>query len=165
MKPHDLKAHKNAFKQLAAIPKFSPQKRNKLPKPFKGLGGPRIESTGLIDVSNTHVAIMYWRDGPILTDRAFYGHLMCRLSNGDLSPLLEFHWHPSHKGLHCKTPCNTAVDYTNRQLPGAPELSIKTNGLLDPKDAFDRLKLVIAFCKSCGITLPDTDEKTMSLWS
>lgn len=164
MIPHELKKHKMAPKSLNGIPVFKPQKRNKLPKPFKGLGGPRIESTGMIDVSTDHTVLMYWRDGPILTDRSFYAHLFCRLANGDLSPIFEFHWHPSHKGRHCKVPCNTTNDYTNRTLPGAPELALKTNGNLDPKSHVDRLKLVIEFCESCGIDLPDDDVNTKPLW-
>jgi hypothetical protein len=40
MTPRDLKAHKTAPKHLKEIPVFKPQKRNKLPKPFKTLGGP-----------------------------------------------------------------------------------------------------------------------------
>jgi hypothetical protein len=164
MTPSDLKAHKLAIKQLPAIPNFSPQKRNKLPKPFRKLGGPRIESTGLLNVSSTHVAIMYWRDGAILSDRSFYGHLFCRLANGDLSPIFEFHWHPSHKGFHCKVPCKTDTNYTNRTLPNAPELRINTDYKLDPKNPNDRLKLVMIFCDSCGILLPADESNAMSLW-
>src|SRR4051812_2409389 len=107
MTPRDLKAHKDARKRLTAVPIFKPQKRNKLPRPFKSIGGPRIQSTGMIDVSDDHVVLMYWRDGQILTDRSFYGHLYCRLQNGNISPVFEFHWHPSHKGIHCKVPCKT----------------------------------------------------------
>lgn len=164
MKPRDLLAHKVATKQLSAIPNFKPQKRNKLPKPLHKLGGPRIESTGMLDLSIDHVAIMYWRDGPNLTDRAFYGHLFCRLANGDLSPLFEFHWHPSHKGFHGKLPCNTTSNYNNRTLPGAPELAIKTNYRLDPRNQQDLLKLVMVFCKACGISLPDSDSNSERLW-
>lgn len=59
MTPRELKAHKKAPKHLKEIPVFKPQKRNKLPKPFKSFGGSRIESTGMIDVSSDHVAFMY----------------------------------------------------------------------------------------------------------
>lgn len=164
MTPRDLKAHKTALKQLKEIPAFKPQKRNKLPKPFKGLGGPRIESTGFMDVSADHVAFMYWRDGPIFTDRSFFGFLFCRLANSSLSPIFEFHWHPSHKGFHCKTPCRTSNNYTDRVLQQAPELSLKTKPDLDPKNPSDRLKLVIEFCQGCGISLPDNDINSQALW-
>ena len=164
MKPSELKAHKLASKQLKEIPVFKPQKRNKLPRPFKTLGGVRIESTGMLDVSDTHVAFMYCRNGQIFTDRAFYAFLFCRLANGSISPVFEFHWHPSHKGFHCKTPCKTEEVYTDRTLRNAPELSIKTQHGLDPKNSDDRLKLVIKFCNSCGISLPDENLDTQRLW-
>lgn len=164
MTPKELKAHKDAPKQLKEMPVFGPQRRNKLPKPFKGIGGPRVQSTGFLEVSADHSVLMFWRDGQILTDRSFYGHLFCRLSDGSLSPLFEFHWHPSHKGLHCKMPCKTTLNYTNRMLPGAPELSLKLKKDLDPKIVKDRQALVMYFCTACGISLPDNDPNTNTLW-
>lgn len=165
MTPKEIKAHKTAKKKLEAIPEFKNQKRGKLSRPFKGLGGPRIESTGMIDVSSDHLVFMYWRDGPIFTDRSFYGYLFVKLANRKISPIFEFHWHPSHKGFHCKTPCKTMNDYTDRTLPGAPELGLKTEPKLDPRNKEDRLKLVMVFCELCGIDLPDTDPNTGKLWS
>lgn len=164
MKPIELKEHKVAQKHLPSIPIFKSHKRKKLPEPFKRLGGKRIFSTELIDVSSDHVILMYWRDGEILTDRSFYAHLFCRLENGSLSPLFEFHWHPSHKGFHCKTPCNTTYDYTNRMLPGAKELSLKTDSRPDPKRAEDLSLLIMKFCHLCGISLPNSDEESRTLW-
>ncbi|MFL9610204.1 hypothetical protein ACKF11_08985 [Methylobacillus sp. Pita2] len=164
MLPKDLKAHKACSKRLPVNPEFKPQKRNKLPRPFHKLGGPRVHTTGMIDVSEHHKVIMIWRDGELFTDRAFFAHLFCKLENGSLSPIFEFHWHPSHKGFHCKMPCRTEHDYTNRNLPGAPELNLNTDPGLDPADAEDRTKLVILFCKACGILLPDTDPNSETLW-
>ncbi len=164
MTPRELLAHKAAPKRLKEIPTFRSQKRNKLPRPFKGLGGPRIFSTGMLEVSDDHMILMFWRTGETLTDTAFFGHLMCRLSTGSLSPIFEFHWHPNHKGFHCKTPCNTEGNYTDRQLPGAPELNIKTPSILDPRNDTDRLQLVLIFCKACGISLPDSDSDSQRLW-
>jgi hypothetical protein len=165
MTPRELKAHKTASKHLKEIPVFKPQKRGKLPKPFKGLGGTRIECTGIIPVSDDHVVIMYWRDGPIFTDRSFFAYLFCKTANDNLGPIFEFHWHPSHKGFHCKTPCKTSSDFTNRTLPGAPELALKTKCNLDPKNHQDRLQLIVAFCTWCGISLPDKDAESKPLWS
>jgi hypothetical protein len=165
MTPKELKQHKDAPKQLNAIPVFKPQKKNKLPRPLKNIGGARIASSGMIDVSDDHVAFMFWKDGEILTDRSFFGYLFCRLRNGALSPVFEFHWHPSHKGMHCKMPCKTQNDYTNRFLPGAPELSLKTNVKLDPKIEADRIKLVNIFCAACGITLSGSDSQSLPIWS
>lgn len=151
------------MKQLKETPIFKPQRRNKLPKPFKTLGGSRINATSMMDVSTDHVVFMYWRGGSIFTDRSFFAFLFCRLSNGDLSPLFEFHWHPSHKGFHCKTPCKTVENYTNRILRRAPELSLSTKGQLDPKNEVDRVQLVLEFCRFCGIKLPDNDAQTKRL--
>lgn len=168
MTPRELLAHKNAAKQLPEVPKFKPQRRNKLPRPFHKLGGPRIQSTGMLEVSADHVAMMFWQDGQILTDRSFYAYLFCKLANGSLSPILEFHWHPSHKGFHCKTPCMTESNYTDRMLPGAPELALKTQPGTDPANPLDLTKLVFIFCEICGISLPKTESedipKTMPLW-
>lgn len=168
MTPREIYAHKLAAKQLAATPVFKPQKRGKLPRPFKQLGGERIHCTGLLEVSDSHLAIMYWRDGDILTDRAFMGHLFCKLANGSISPIFEFHWHPSHKGFHCKTPCKTEYNYTDRMLPGAPEINLKTHPDTDPKKPLELMKLVYIFCKTCGISLPKSESddvpKTMPLW-
>ena len=161
MTPRDLANHKAAAKRLKETPAFKPLKRGKLPKPFHRLGGARLFATDLIEVSSTHVAVFIWRDGEILTDRAFFGYLFCRLPADALYPLFEFHWHPSHKGLHAKLPCRTESDYTNRQLPGAPELALTTYGKLDPRVEVDRLRLISAFCDACGITLGDAD----SLWT
>ncbi len=167
MTPRELLAHKDALKSLPAVPVFRPQKRNKLPRPFHKLGGPRIFCTGMLTVSCDHVAMMYWRDGETFTDRSFYGYLMCKLASGSLSPVFEFHWHPSHKGFHCKTPCNTASNYTDRMLPGAPELDLKTMADVDPAKAQDLSTLVCIFCERCGISLPSQDssqaQKTLGL--
>lgn len=166
MSPFELREHKKFTKKLPEIPIFKSltRRHNKLPKPFKTLGGPRIYATGLIKVSEVHVVFLYWRSGELLSDRAFYGYLLCKNNTGDLVPLFEFHWHPSHKGLHCKVPCKTALDYTGRLLPQAPELNIKTPSNLDPQIEDDRLKLVAIFCEACGVGLPDQDPLSRQLW-
>lgn len=111
-----------------------------------------MSATPLIEVSPEHCILLMYRDGPILTDTAFYAHFMVKTQRG-LYPLLHFHWHPSHKGFHCKVPCDAQIDYTNRMLPGASELGLKTRAQLDPRDADDRLQLIHTFCKICGINL------------
>ena len=166
MSPSELRAHKKLAKRLPEIPTFKLLKRsqNKLPKPFKCLGGPRIRATSLLEVSGKHVVFFYWRSGELLSDRAFYGYLLSKSNQGELFPLFEFHWHPSHKGLHCKIPCKTVLDYTGRLLPQAPELNIKTPSELDPQIEADRLKLVTIFCNACGVELPDQDPLSGQLW-
>jgi hypothetical protein len=148
---------------LGAPPSFKQLKKNKLPRPFARMGGSRIQSSGLVKVSDEHTVLFIWRDGEIRTDAAFYAYLLCSLREGDFSVLLEFHFHPSHKGCHCKTPCRTTADYTNRLLPGAPELNLSSPAGLDPRSEADRLKLIHCFCKACGIGLaPEHDAQGQS---
>lgn len=154
MSPKDLATHKAVPKRLASLPDFKIMKRGKLPKPLHKMGSPRLQATDLLAVSDTHKVFFAWRDGEIRTDSAFYAYLFCVLQNGDLSPLFILHLHPSHKDVHAKLPCKTENDYTNRELPGAPELKLSTDrDNLDPRLADDRLHLVECFCKACGITM------------
>lgn len=153
MDPRELRNQKEQPKRLTAPPVFKPLKKNKLPKPFKTMGSPRLAATDLIAVSPSHELIFMWRDGQILTDRAFYGWLFKKVDDGSRYPLIEMHWHPSHKGLHIKVPCRATIDYTNRQLPGAMELDIRTVSMYDPQRESDRLELIGKFCKAAGIQL------------
>ncbi|MCM2493284.1 hypothetical protein ACVCIH_17795 [Burkholderia glumae] len=167
MKARDLTAHKNAHKVLTESPAFFPMKRGKLPKPFAKMGGGRLFCTKLVTVSSDHQVLFCWRTGEVLTDTAFYGYLICPLANGALSILLEFHWHPSHKGIHCKVPCGTDLDYTSRLLVQAPELRLKGDASLDPREEADRSKLIALFCSACGISLGPADHtsRQMDLWN
>lgn len=152
MTPQDLADHKAAPKRLASAPTFHKAKVGpKLPKPFHTMRGPRLYATGELEVSDSHCVFFFWRDGELLTDRAFFAWLMCKLAGGQLYPLFELHYHPSHKGLHAKLPCNTTIDYTARQLPQAPELQLKTQRAYDPANPEDRLVLINQFCQACGI--------------
>ncbi len=154
MKPSELLAHKNTIKRLQTPPVFSrPQTGPKLPKPFHTMRGPRIHASGEISVSNSHRAFFFWRDGELLTDCAFLAWLMCSLDNGHLYPLLEFHYHPGHKGVHVKLPCLTQLNYTQRLLPQAPELNLRTAGFIDRRTEEGRLVLIYQFCKACGIQM------------
>jgi hypothetical protein len=157
MQPRALRDQKTSPKRLESDPAFKLMKRGKLPKPFAKMGGSRLYTTELVDVSETHQVIFIWRDGELLTDRAFFAWLLKRTHNGSLYPLAELHWHPSHKGIHMKTPCHAEVDYTNRQLPGAVELDVRTVSMYDPREESDRRYLIAAFCKKVGITLGPKD--------
>lgn len=161
MSPKDLAKHKTAAKRLLGAPAFKKLKRGKLPKPLHKMGGARILSTDLLPVSDTHQAVFMWRDGETLQDSAFMAWMFCILENQSLYPLFELHFHPSHKGVHCKLPCNTENDYTNRQLPGAPELELLTVKGLDPRIEAHRQQLILQFCEACGITLATEED----LWT
>ncbi|WP_250532610.1 hypothetical protein [Caballeronia sp. AZ10_KS36] len=153
LKPKDLAAHKDACKTLSGSPKFRPMVKQRWPKPFNKMARPRVQATDLIPVSDDHAVLFLWRDGDQLEDRSFYGHLVCTMPHGDIYPLFELHYHPSHKGLHCKLPCNTSSDYRNRLLPGAPELDLKLPRRFDPRAANDRAALIVLFCNAVGITI------------
>lgn len=153
MTPNELIGHKTASKRLKVLPVFSKAKSVKLPRPFDKMRSPRLYASGELPVSDTHRVFMFWRDGELRTDSAFFAWLMCELQDGRLSPLLEFHYHPSHKGAHIKTPCKTALDYTNRQLPQAPELNVKLAADIDPRTDAGRSVLIARFCEACGIAL------------
>lgn len=158
MTPKALAQHKAAPKQLIGTPEFKKLKRGKLPKPLHKMGGPRFMSTDLLSVSDTHRIVLMWRDGETLQDSSFFAWMFCVLQNQSLYPLFELHFHPSHKGVHCKLPCNTESDYTNRQLPGAPELELSTVEGLDPRIEVDRYQLTLQFCDACGITLASKED-------
>lgn len=158
MNKKDILDHKVFVKKLPDKPTFKAMKKGRLPKPFKSMGSNRLFTSDFIEVSDSHSIIFIWRNGEELTDRAFYAWMFCKLQNKDLYPLFEMHYHPSHKGVHCKVPCKTELDYTNRQLPSAPELDLKVNQNLDPRVEIDRDKLILKFCKSCGISVGNDDE-------
>ena len=117
------------------------------------MGSSRIQATDLLSVSDTHRVVLMWRDGETRQDSAFMAWMFCLLENQDLYPLFELHFHPSHKGVHCKLPCKTENDYTSRQLPGAPELDLFTLEGLDPRVDVDRQKLTLQFYSHGAILL------------
>jgi hypothetical protein len=147
------------------MPGFKKLVKNKLPKPFNKIGRLGSQATDLISVSDEHQAIFMWHDGPERTDRSFYAYLLCILQNGDLSPLFELHYHPSHKGLHCKMPCRTTIDFRNRLLSRAPELSLKTCREFDPALEHDRAELIKIFCETVGIVTSIRINHQGDLWS
>jgi hypothetical protein len=164
--PRELAAHKAAVKKLTETPTFHPMKRGKLPKPFNKMGGTRMHATKLIRVSTDHQLLFLWRDGETHADRSFYGYLLCDLGQDALGVVLEFHWHPSHKGIHCKVPCETELNYTNRLLVSAPELALSGSLMLDPRDESDRQQLVSRFCEVCGVTLAAKENPVQpDLWN
>lgn len=165
MLPRELRSHKNASKVLRAVPVFRKLKRGALPPPLHRMGGSRYESTGLLQLSDSHLVHFLARNGETLIDRQFFAHLFVKLADGSLSTLFEFHWHPSHKGFHCKTPCRNTVTFNNRLLRQSKELNLKTQAHLDPWSANDRLKLVNMVCHICGINLnTDSSRLQQTIW-
>lgn len=145
---------KHGPKQMGEV-QFRPCRRGSLPKPLDKIGGPRISATKVIQVSRDLCIVFLARTGETLDRRAFYGYLFQETHRG-LLPLAILHYHPSHKGLHMLLNCEMNRDYTQRQLPGAPELAIKTPAGLDPTNARDQVHLVNIFCDRVGIRMgPD----------
>ncbi len=158
MKRQTLAAHKAAPKILSIAPIFSTSKRGKLPKPLHQIGGPNVQVTPLIQVGEGYSAWFMWKGGDTLAQSAFYGYLFQHVGSGNLFPLCHFHWHPSHKPIHFKTPCDSDLNYTNRGLPGGKELNLTTPVTpLDPRKDGDRLKLMELFCATCGIAFGEQD--------
>jgi hypothetical protein len=154
-----LQALKRAPKCLRAVT-FRPLRKRQLPAPLDKLGGPRLQHSGLIAVSDVLAVVFVARDGASLERRAFYAHLLQRVPAG-LLPLVILHYHPSHKGMHLLVNCGVTVDYTNRLLPGAPELALGTPEHLDPGSEQGRLRIINDFCARCGIRLAPDDEQLL----
>lgn len=152
MKRRTLLIHKKVKKALLDTPVFSIIKRGKLPKPLDRVGGPQVQATGLIDVAEGYSAWFMWKGGETLVQTAFYGFLFHHVGQNNLYPLCHFHWHPSHKPIHFKSPCDSDLNYTNRGLPAARELNLASPEVpYDPRVEVDRLRLIELFCKACGI--------------
>lgn len=162
MTPKELLRHKHTDKKLLTMPEFrSIKQTSKLPKPFDRIKGRRMYTSGEINVGTNYRVFMFWRDGEELTDSLFMAWLTQTTLADSLYPLFEFHYHPSHKGVHAKLPCKTVLDYTDRQLPQAPELQLQTLLNVDPRTPEGRSKLVHQFCNSCGIRMNDDGD----LWN
>lgn len=140
------------------MPDFKRLTRGKLPKPFHKMGSPRLLATALIAVSDEHRVVFVWRDGETLQDAAFMAWLFCIQGDQVLYPLFELHFHPSHKGVHCKTPCRSDLNYSNRQLSGALELNLTTSEGLDPRSDTHRKQLMLQFCDACGISITQEED-------
>lgn len=166
MNRSDLLNHRREPKKLYGRPEFIPVKKAKLPGALGRIRSKRVEATKMTAVSAEHSIAFWWKNGDILSDTAFYALFVKNLPGNRFFPLFEFHWHPSHKGFHCKTPCGSPLDYTDRMLPGAVEVDLKTDPMCDPRKPSDRDKLVCLVCRACGIMVDDPDNELQGkLWS
>lgn len=167
MLPSELKNHKLSEKRLDCTEiAFSPLKKGSLPGQFKRMGRPGTFSSGFIQVSDTHKVLFVWRNGEIKTDSSFYGYFVHNPSPVERRILFELHWHPSHKGIHCVTPCNTALDLNNRMLVAQPDINLKGNLDWDPRSKDDRQKLIHLFCNACGISIKSPVSRNQNeLWN
>jgi hypothetical protein len=154
MNRRELRDHKRAPKLLPKF-EFRPLKRGSLPKPLKEMGGPRLMATRLLDVGNGMKAVFLARTGDVIERKAFFAYLFEDAEAG-LTPLAILHYHPSHKGVHMIVRCETGREFAGRQLPGAPELALRSPRVYDPDDPRDRDDLILAFCRRCNIAVGAT---------
>lgn len=160
VKRRDLAAIKQQTKRLRSV-EFKPLRKRQLPKPLNQLGGPRMSASGLLPVADDLCVAFLIRSGETLARRAFFGYLFQQTQSG-LLPLMILHYHPSHKGVHVLVNCETARDYTERQLPGAPELALRTPAeAVDPDTPQGRNQLITLFCARCGIAIAPDDEQLL----
>ena len=160
MKRQELLKLKRAPKVLREI-KFRSVQKGAYPRPFDKLSGSKLRVSGLIDVGDDRLKVMFlWKDGDILERRSFYGYLMTDI-DGVLVPLAIMHYHPSHKGLHMLTNCEVDRDFSGRLLPGARELAMSTPTGIDPSIDSDRNRLVNIFCERCGIRISPDDNQLL----
>lgn len=169
MDKYELRDHKKAPKSLAGKITWSPLKKGVLPNQYKTLGRrPRVSCSGIREVSSRHGVLFLWKDGDILTDSAFYGYFIEILPADKMRTILEFHWHPDHKGYHCVVPCNSDSDFTDRMLRNCHELNLKQSTILDPRDDKDRHVLINQFCEIVGIQLqsdhPSSQNRLWGSW-
>ncbi|WP_147431176.1 hypothetical protein [Thiocapsa rosea] len=155
----ELLRHKREPKVLRGV-KFKPLKKNTLPKPFDKMGGARMTHSGLIEVADDSKVLFLARAGETLERRAFFAYWL-RHTTAGLLPLVILHYHPSHKGVHAQANCRSDRDYTERQLPGAPELALRTPAGIDPADQNGRFHLIHIFCERCGIQIAPNDDQLL----
>ncbi len=75
--------------------------------------------------------------------------------------LAEWHYHSSHKGIHCKVPCGTDRDYTSRMLAQAPELSVYSQTMPDVRTLAGIDQLVSIVCERLSIRMPLSENEDL----
>ena len=166
MKKRKLAEIKNLNKNLYGTPKFFTGSHSKeYPKPLNKLRGYDF-TTDLIDVGNNCVLLFAYRRRGLAIKCKFYAYFGLKTTDNKLFPLMIMHYHPDHKGIHSKLPCETdeQIDYTSRELPGAPELNL-ANGM-EPDIRTDEgiNQLICLFCNATGINIHGTDKQQESLF-
>lgn len=152
MEPKSLRAVKLRRDKRLPSYEFKTVKRNSLPPPLSKVCGSRRQSTGMIPVADDLAVCFIWRNGEIVEATAMYGYLF-EISDGRYRPLIRMDWHPSHKGLHVLTSCETELDLTGRNLVGCKELALSKDHSFDVRMADDRARFVDVFCTTCNIRL------------
>lgn len=165
MNKTEIALHIKSTKSLIGVPSFKPLKKKTLKGGLSRMGGSRLSSSGYIEVSSEYLVVFIIKDGEVLTDTSFFAYLF-QLKGTDLYPIIEYHWHPSHKLQHIKIPCGVNIDYTNRLLPGAKELDCSRGiGMPDPRTNAGIMQLIESFCRVAGIAIVSNVGNTEDLWA
>lgn len=145
-------------KVLQEYPKFYAGTHSRTyPKPLNRFRGTCYVSE-LLSVAEHQVVLFVYKRAAIAEDCKFYAYWGFRLTTGEYEPLLEWHYHPSHKGIHCKVPCETTLVYTSRQLVNAPELSVCFGKQPDIRTEWGVQEMIGLFCKKLNIRLPEISQ-------
>ena len=156
MEPQELSRLKKSQKIIRSAPIFQKGKCSKhYPKPLNAFSNTFLVSE-LIPVANDQFVVFAYRRNNEIEDCKFYGYWGTMHSENLFSPIMELHYHPSHKGIHIRVPCRTNKDYTGRSLVQAPELNIVPNQAPDIRTDQGIRQLICIFCKTAGIELLDT---------
>lgn len=108
----------------------------------------------VLDVATNQVVCFAYKQSSSLVDSKFYAYWGLRNSKNELIPLMNFHYHPSHKGIHARFACKTTELFTSRYLVVAPELNLHKKHQPDIRTQEGINELICLFCKSAGIELP-----------
>lgn len=157
MNPRQLREFKELNKELKEFPKFFAGTHGKdYPKPMKQLRKYDMVSD-ILEVANNHIVVFAYRRKPLSIDCKFYAYWGLKNSDGKLIPIMIMHYHPDHKGIHVKLPCKTDpnIDFTSRELPGAPELNIYGKESPDIRTDEGVKQLVNLFCSASGTSIKE----------
>ena len=130
------------------------------PKPLNLFRGTCCVSK-LLPVAEHQVVLFAYKRAAIEEDCKFYAYWGFLLTTGEYEPLMEWHYHPSHKGIHCKVPCETTLSYTSRQLVNAPELSVCLGKRPDIRTDWGVQEMIGLFCGKLNIRLPETSQTAL----
>ena len=108
----------------------------------------------LLSVAPNQVVLFAYKRAALLEDCKFWAYWGFLLATGEFQPMAEWHYHPSHKGIHCKVPCGTDKDYTSRMLAQAPELSVCPQKMPDVRTSAGIDQLIGIVCEKLSIHMP-----------
>ncbi len=131
---------------------FKPIRKNNLPRPLHRVGGPRLQSSKMLNIGDNYRACFIWKTAQEWEGRSLYGWLFEETAKG-LLPLARMDYHPSHKPLHLVLNCESGIYLVNRNLVGCKEYIIMPDSRFDPDSSYDRDRFINIFCAKLNIRL------------